>query len=50
MSKSININIPPNQRNPYTIWYKYAKKNLNTFNRITIKYNMERLQPPLNIN
>jgi hypothetical protein len=43
-------NIPQNQRNPFTIWYKYANQNLNRFNRIAIKYNMERLQFPLNIN
>ena len=40
--------IPENQRNPYTIWYKYAGQNVNKFNRIAIHYNMERLQsyPP----
>jgi hypothetical protein len=43
-------NVPPSQRNPYTIWFKYANQNLNQFNRIAIKYNMERLQFPLNIN
>jgi hypothetical protein len=43
-------NIPQNQRNPYNIWYNYANQNLNQFNRIAIKYNMARLQFPLNIN
>ena len=51
MSHYTKITVPPKQRNPYTIWYskKYANQKLNTFNRITIKYHMERLQPPLNI-
>ena len=43
-------NVPPSHRKPYTIWFKYANQNLNQFNRIAIKYNMERLQFPLNIN
>lgn len=42
-------NIPPSKRNPYTIWFFYANKNLNLYNRIAMKYNMERLQYPLNI-
>lgn len=42
--------IPENQRNPYTIWFHYANQNLNNYNRIAIKYNMARLQFPLNIN
>jgi hypothetical protein len=42
-------NIPLAQRNPYTIWFKYAKQNVNNFNRITMHYNMERLQPPVYI-
>lgn len=42
-------NIPPAQRNPYTIWFNYANKNLNNYNRIAMKYNMERLQFPLHI-
>jgi len=41
--------IPMKQRNPYTIWYKYAKQNLNMYNLIAMKYNMERLQFPLHI-
>jgi hypothetical protein len=41
--------IPKSQRNPYTLWFKYANKNLYTYNRIAMKYNMERLQAPLNI-
>jgi hypothetical protein len=41
--------IPPSQRNPYTIWFRYANKNVNNFNRITMHYNMERLQPPVYI-
>ena len=47
---SDDINVPPKQRNPYTIWYKYANQNLNLYNEIAIKYNMARLQRPLNIN
>ena len=43
-------NVPASQRNPYTIWYHYANQKLNTYNRIAIKYNMARLQFPLNIN
>jgi hypothetical protein len=42
--------VPASQRNPYTIWYNYANQNLNTYNRIAIKYHMARLQFPLNIN
>lgn len=49
MHKYTDINVPASDRNPYTIWYYYANRNLNTFNRIAIKYNMERLQYPLNI-
>jgi hypothetical protein len=49
MSGFTKITVPPKQRNPYTIWYKYSNKKVNTFNRITIKYNMEKLQPPVNI-
>jgi len=41
--------IPLKKRNPYTIWYKYAKQNLNNYNRIAMKYNMEKLQAPLHI-
>ena len=41
--------IPENQRNPYTIWYKYANQNLAKFNRIAFKYNMARLIRPLHI-
>ena len=41
--------IPPKQRNPYTIWYMYAHQNLNLYNSIAIKYNLARLQFPLNI-
>ena len=43
-------NVPVNQRNPYTIWYKYAKKNLSLYNRIAAKYHIVRLLAPLNIN
>ena len=50
MTYYVDIVVPPRDRNPYTIWYKYANKNLNKFNRIAMKYNMERLQFPLNIN
>jgi hypothetical protein len=42
-------NVPLKKRNPYTIWFKYANQNLNNYNRIAIKYNMERLQFPLHI-
>lgn len=42
-------NVPPNKRNPYTIWYKYANQNLNLYNLIAMKYNMARLQFPLHI-
>jgi len=41
--------VPPQDRNPYTIWYKYAHQNLNLYNKIARKYNMARLQRPLNI-
>lgn len=41
--------IPENKRNPYNIWFNYANQNLNTYNLIAIKYNMARLQFPLNI-
>jgi len=49
---STDINVPQKQRNPYTIWYgiNYANQNLNLYNEISIKYNMARLQCPLNIN
>lgn len=43
-------NVPPKDRNPYTIWYKYANQKLNLYNKIAIKYNMMRLYYPLNIN
>jgi hypothetical protein len=43
------INVPASRRNPYTIWFVYAKQNLNRYNEIAIKYNMARLQYPLNI-
>jgi len=40
--------IPLKERNPYTVWYKYAGQNVNRFNYIAIHYNMGRLQmyPP----
>jgi hypothetical protein len=41
--------IPPQERNPYTIWYKYANQNLNYYNHIVMKYNMARLQYPIHI-
>jgi len=44
-----DIVIPAQDRNPYTIWYKYAHQNLNLYNTIAIKYNMARLQYPLHI-
>lgn len=44
-----DINVPPQDRNPYTIWYKYAHQNLNLYNKIAKKYNMARLQYPLYI-
>jgi len=50
MNLAKNINVPPNQRNPYTIWFYYANRNLILYNSIAIKYNMERLTTPLNIN
>ena len=45
-------NVPLKARNPYTIWFnpKYANQNLNMYNRIAMKYNLDRLQFPLNIN
>lgn len=43
-------NVPVNQRNPYTVWFVYAKQNLSVFNAIAMKYHLGRLQPPLNIN
>ena len=46
---STDIVVPPQDRNPYTIWYKYARQNLNLYNKIAIKYNMARLQYPLHI-
>lgn len=48
--KTIDIDVPPKQRNPYNIWFHYADKDLIKYNRIAIKYNMARLQFPLNIN
>jgi hypothetical protein len=47
MSKVVFI--PLKQRNSYTVWYKYANKKLNKYNRIAMHYNLERLQFPLNI-
>ncbi len=44
-----SIWIPPNQRNPYTVWYKYAQQNVNTYNLLAMKYNINRLQPPPNV-
>lgn len=44
-----DIIVPPQDRNPYTIWYKYAHQKLNLYNKIAIKYNMARLQYPLHI-
>jgi len=41
--------IPEKHRNPYTIWYKYAKQNLHTYNCLAMKYNIDRLQFPLHI-
>ncbi len=42
-------NVPPSKRNPYTIWFSYANRNLNRYNQIALKYNMARLQFPPNI-
>jgi hypothetical protein len=46
------LNVPVNQRNPYTIWFspKYANQKLSLYNRIAAKYHMARLLAPLNIN
>jgi hypothetical protein len=41
--------IPPKNRNPYTLWFKYAHQNLNLYNLLAFKYNMERLQFPIHI-
>lgn len=41
--------IPLKDRNTYTVWYKYAKQNLNKYNHIAMCYNLARLQFPLNI-
>ena len=43
-------NVPPKDRNPFTIWFNYANQQLNMYNRIAMKYNLARLQYPLNIN
>jgi hypothetical protein len=44
-----NINVPDDQRNPYTIWFNYANQNLSVYNSIAFKYNMARLIAPLYI-
>jgi hypothetical protein len=50
MNLAKNIDVPPKQRNPFTIWYKYANRNLTIYNAIAFKYNMQRLTTPLNNN
>jgi len=42
--------VPAHDRNTYTLWYKYAHKNFYTYTRLAFKYNIARLQPPVNIN
>ena len=42
-------NVPIKDRNPYTIWFKYANQQLNLYNQIAMKYNMGRLQYPTHI-
>ena len=41
--------IPTEHLNVYTAYYTYAKQNLMLYNAIAIKYNLPRLQSPLNI-
>ena len=36
--------VPESERNPYTIWYKYAKQNCVYFNKISQHYSMLKLQ------
>jgi len=36
--------IPVGQRNPYTVFYKYANQDIILFNRYANKYNLEKLQ------
>ena len=50
MSHSIStVWIPQQERNPYTVWFKYANQNIITYNLLAMKYNINRLQSPPNI-
>jgi hypothetical protein len=35
--------IPVGQRNPFTVFYKYANQDIILFNRYANKYNLEKL-------
>jgi len=37
--------IPPGQRDPFTVFYKYADSNLTLYNRYAQKYFLVKLSP-----